>query len=105
MDKGKDLFVVKESFLSKLVKKIKNFFRKEKLEKEIDISKQRKKEIKEQFKNSIKTQSYNEILALKIKLEKGEIRAIDLTNEQIDELQSIYDKEIQEKRIRLNNAQ
>ena len=102
---GKDLFVVKESFLSKIVKKIKNFFRKEEFEKEIDISKQRKKEIKEQFKNSIRTQGKNEILALKIKLEKGEIRAIDLTDEQIDELQSIYDKEIQEKKFRLNNAQ
>lgn len=34
---------------------------------------------------------------LKIKLDNGEIKAIDLTDEQIDKLQEIYDKEIEKK--------
>ena len=41
------------------------------------------------------------MVCLKIKLENGEVKAIDLTDEQIDELQKIYDKEIEEKKNKI----
>ena len=107
MDKGKDLIVVKESFFSKIVKKIKNIFRKEKIEEyeaKCDLSVDLKNEKKQQFKDSIKAQDNSEILVLKRKLENGEINAIDLTDEQIDELQNIFDREIIEKKNRLKKV-
>ena len=52
--------------------------------------------------NSIKVQEDSGLIYLKMKLENNEIRAIDLTDEQIDKLQKIYDKEILEKQNKLN---
>ena len=57
---------------------------------------------KKDFLNSIKIEENSEILYLKIKLENGEVKAIDLTDEQIDKLQEIYDKEIIEKQNKIN---
>lgn len=56
---------------------------------------------KRDFLDSIRVEGDSEMVYLKIKLENGEIKAIDLTDEQIDELQEIYDKEIEEKKNKI----
>lgn len=54
-----------------------------------------------EFFNSIKVQDDSAIIYLKIKLENNEIRAIDLTDGQIDQLQKVYNKEIFEKQNKI----
>lgn len=44
---------------------------------------------KQNFLNTIKSHTNDEIIILKIKLDNGEFKAIDLTDEQIDLLQPI----------------
>ena len=104
MDNNKCLITTKENFLKKILRNLKNLFKKEKnVEKvyannyEFDIMNR-----KREFLDSVKIEENSEIVYLKIKLENGEIRAIDLTDEQIDELQKIYDKEIEEKKNKIN---
>ena len=110
MNEKRDLIITKENFLIRIFKKIKSFFAKNKSSKENNIeeiptnynyqSKVNKR--KEEFLNNIKIQEDSGIIYLKVKLENNEIRAIDLTDEQIDELQKIYDKEIMEKQNKIN---
>ncbi len=57
---------------------------------------------KQKFLNSIKVQGDSEIIYLKMKLENNEIKATDLTDEQIAKLQKIYDREILEKQNKIN---
>lgn len=57
---------------------------------------------KEKFLNSIKVQENSEIIYLKMKLENNEIKATDLTDEQIAKLQKIYGREILEKQNKIN---
>lgn len=118
MNDKKDLMIVKESFFKRIIDKIKNSIRKIlKKEKTIEEVKLQKKDninnrldktnVKNAFFDYIRVGYDSEILYLKIKLESGEIKAIDLTDEQIDELQKIYDKEIEEKKnkiIKLKNV-
>ena len=109
MNEKRDLIITKENFLIRIFKKIKSFFAKNKSSKENNIeeiptnynyqSKVNKR--KEEFLNNIKIQEDSGIIYLKVKLENNEIRAIDLTDEQIDELQKIYDKEIMEKQNKI----
>lgn len=107
---NKELMVIKESFFKKILNRIKRFFKKDdiveeiKIQEEININNYNLETIskKKDFLNSIKIEENSEILYLKIKLENGEIKAIDLTDEQIDELQEIYDKEIIEKQNKIN---
>ena len=95
----------KESFLKKIMNKIKSFFgitesnsfTEEYVDKKIE-SDDNSKDI---FNDNLKVYVDTEIYVLKIKLENGEIKAIDLTDEQIDKLQKIYDEEIKEKKIKL----
>ena len=114
MDNNKSLIVVKESFFKKILNKLKSLFKKEevveeiKTQEEIDTNNYKSETMskKKEFLNSIKIEENSEIVYLKIKLENGEVKAIDLTDEQIDELQKIYDKEIEEKKnkiIKLKN--
>ena len=57
---------------------------------------------KNDFINNLKIEEDSSgIFYLKMKLENHEIRAIDLTNEQIDKLQEIFDKEILEKKNKI----
>ena len=56
---------------------------------------------KNEFLNRIKVQVDSRSIYLKNKLDRGEIKAIDLTDEQIDELQKMYDKEITEKKRKI----
>ena len=105
MQEKKELAVIKENFFTKILNKIKKIFvKKKKIEKDIEsiiISDKYEDENKKQkidFLNKIKVEETTEIIYLKHKLEKHEIRAIDLTDEQIDKLQEIYDKEILEKK-------
>ncbi len=58
---------------------------------------------KDDFLNSLKVNVDLEIQTLKLKLDNGIINAIDLTDEQIDKLQEIYDKEIAEKKLKIQN--
>ena len=107
MDNNKCLITTKENFFKKILRNLKNLFKKEKNGEdtkkvyennyEFDIMNR-----KREFLDSVKIEENSEIVYLKIKLENGEIRAIDLTDEQIDELQKIYDKEIEEKKNKIN---
>lgn len=110
MYNNEKLMVIKENFFKKLLNKIKKLFKKEKnIEKiktqETNDTTKHKEETdnkKKNFLDSIKVEDNSEILYLKIQLENGEVRAIDLTDEQIDKLQKIYDKEIEEKKNKIN---
>lgn len=107
MDNNKCLITTKENFFKKILRNLKNLFKKEKNVEdtkkvyannyEFDIMNR-----KREFLDNVKIEENSEIVYLKIKLENGEIRAIDLTDEQIDELQKIYDKEIEEKKNKIN---
>ena len=111
MNENKSLIIVKESFFKKFINKIRNFFKgntKEEIYEESIIENKKITPIqgrdnrKSEFLDKIKVQEVNSgIIALKIQLENGEVKAVDLTDEQIDELQEIYDKEIEEKEAKL----
>ncbi len=110
MKNNKSLMVKNESLFKKFLNKL---FKKEKFCE--DVEKQEFKKNSDmnettrgnkEFLNSIKIEENSEIIYLKIKLQNGEVKAIDLTDEQIDQLQKIYDKEIEEKKnkvIKLKN--
>ena len=109
MNDSKNLMVVKESFFKKMLNKIKSLFKKEEFVEETQI--QEKVNVtnyqsetmnrNRDFLDSIRVVGNSEMVYLKIKLENGEVKAIDLTDEQIDELQKIYDKEIEEKKNKI----
>ena len=100
MDNNKGLMIVKNSFLKKILNKLKNLLKKDKRQKEINGNNHQSqtKNEKNNFFDSIRVGENSEVLYLKIKLENDKIKAIDLTDEQIDELQKIYDKEIEKKK-------
>lgn len=60
-----------------------------------------REEDKNKFLEDIYFYIDDKIKSLKIKLDKGEIQAIDLLDEEIDKLQIIYDREIKERRDRI----
>ena len=99
----------KESFLKKIMNKIKSFFgitesnsfTEEYVDKKIESDYHEIDNSKDIFNDNLKVEVDTEIYVLKVKLENGEIKAIDLTDEQIDKLQKIYDEEIKEKKIKL----
>lgn len=102
------MIVKKESFFKKVLNKIKMFFKFEtedsfEIDNEIALKKDEKlmENTTKNFLDNLKVQVDTQIYALKFKLENGEIRAIDLTDEQIDKLQKIYDEEIHVKKNRL----
>jgi len=109
MEDKKDMIVFKESLFTRILNKIKRIFGINKeIEKvpekivQINDYKESSKTQKSDFINSLKVEEDSSgIIYLKMKLENHEIRAIDLTDEQIDELQEIYDKEIQEKKNKI----
>ena len=109
MDNNKSLMVLKESFFKKIFNKIKNLLKKEEIIEETQIPEEvmvnnyqsETMNRKRDFLDSIRVEGDSEMVYLKIKLENGEIKAIDLTDEQIDELQKIYDKEIEEKKSKI----
>lgn len=98
------LIVKKKNIFQKIISKIKNrlYKNKEKINKEQIIIPKSIEESKKEFINNIKVTIDTEINMLKIKLDNGEIKAIDLTDEQIDKLQKIYDEEIEKKKVELN---
>ena len=95
----------KEKFLKGILSKIKNSNINRNEEKDVACKENLNNNIKSKkdFLNSIKVQEDSEIIYLKMKLENNEIRAIDLTDEQIAKLQKIYDKEILEKQNKIAN--
>lgn len=112
MSEDKKLVKVKESFFKRLLDKIRNFFTKNDKD-EIQVTDinninsvnnydKEGKNKKNEFLNNIKIQEDMGIIALKIQLENNEIKAIDLTDEQIEKLQKIYDEEILEKKNKIN---
>ena len=112
MDEDKKLVKANESIFKKVLDKIRNFFTKNNKDEiqttnidKLNLSNNYDKEEenkKNEFLNNIKIQEDMGIISLKIKLENNEIKAIDLTDEQIDKLQKIYDKEILEKQNKIN---
>lgn len=108
MKENNSLIIKKESWIKNIINKIKKvFFKNEKkdilTEKTRNIIIDEKSEYyrKESFFKNIKVEIDTSIYALKIKLDNGEIKAIDLTDEQINKLQQLYDKEINEKKQRI----
>ena len=100
MKNNTSLIVRKENIFQKIINKIKNiFYKKEEIyNKEEIIIPKTIEESKKEFLDKIKVSIDTEINVLKIKLDNGEIKAIDLTDEQIDKLQKIYDEEIEKKK-------
>ena len=106
-----DKFLVtkKESFFKKVLKKIKYMFFKNKyesnlIEKEnnfLELDMEKKSASRGQFRNNLKADIDFEVQTLKVKLDNGEIEVIDLTDEQIDKLKKIYDREVAEKKLKL----
>ena len=113
MEDKKDMIVFKESLFTRIVNKIKGIFGiKKEIEKipekmvQINDFKEISERQKIDFISSLKMEEYSSgIIYLKMKLENHEIRAIDLTDEQIDELQEIYDNEIREKKEKIKRLQ
>ena len=110
MSENKELIVKKEGFFSKIINKFKALFKKHDAQeiKSVDNksvinedNEEKNENKREEFFNNIKIEGNSDILSLKVKLENGEIKSIDLTDEQIDQLQSIYDKEIEEKKEKI----
>ena len=103
----KNLSTIKKGFVSKLFNLFMSLFKKDIIsEKKYIEEKINKNEIedtneKNDFYSNIKVENNSKIIYLKIKLENGEIKAIDLTDEQIEKKQKIYNKEIEEKRRKL----
>ena len=109
MDNNKSLMIVNVGFFKRILNKIKNLFKKKEIvekiqmQEEVNENNYQSKTInrKKDFFDSIRVEENSEIIYLKIKLDNAEIKAIDLTDEQIDELQKIYDKEIEEKKNKI----
>ncbi len=109
MNNNKSSMLLKESVLKKFLNKMKSLFKKEEIVEEIKIREEINKNNdksettsrKREFFDSIRVEENSEMFYLKIKLENDEVKAIDLTDEQIDELQKIYDKEIEEKKNKI----
>lgn len=106
MKENKSLIIVKENIFIKILKKIKNIFKRNTVENNelsniASSNKVNTNELKNDFLRNIKVKENLDIIYIKIKLENNEIRAIDLTDEQIEELQQMYDKEIQEKQSKI----
>ncbi len=102
MNSNNSMIVRKENIFKKFFQKLKSLFIKEEINIIIPKSDVKRDTVKkEKFVNSIVVDVDFEIQALKVKLDNGEIKAIDLNDEQIDKLQAIYDKEIAEKKLKL----
>lgn len=108
MKENNSLIIKKESWIKNIINKIKKvFFKNEKKDiltektRNITIDEKSEHYRKETFFKNIKAEIDTSIYALKIKLDNGEIKAIDLTDEQINKLQQLYDKEINEKKQRI----
>lgn len=109
MNENKGLIKTKESFFAKFIEKIKNIFAKnnsrvneEKQPNDMHNVQTKTNNTKSEFLNSIKIQENSGIIYLKMKLENNEIKAIDLTEQQINQLQEIYDEEILKKKNKIN---
>ena len=106
MEDKNDMIVFKENLFTRIVNKIKGIFGINKgtetfQEKVVPINdfKECSDKQKSDFINSLKDEEDSfSIIYLKMKLENHEIKAIDLTDEQIDKLQEIYNREIHEKK-------
>ena len=97
------MMVKEENFFKKIVNKIKNIFSKnEELEESQEKNNNNEFNKKKSFFNKLKVDVDPEIYELKLKLDRGEAKAIELTDEQIDKLQEIYNREIEEKMKKLN---
>lgn len=113
MEDKKDMIVFKESLFTRIVNKIKGIFGIKKDTRDIPEKimpindfKESSERQKYDFINKLKIEEDSSgIIYLKMKLENHEIRAIDLTDEQIDELQEIYDNEIREKKEKIKRLQ
>lgn len=108
MKENNSLIIKKESWIKNIINKIKKIFLKNEkndmfVEKTISITENENYEDyrKEKFFKNLRVEIDIDIYALKIKLDNGEVKAIDLTDEQIDKLQQLYDKEINEKKQKI----
>lgn len=108
MKENNSLIIKKESWIKNIINKIKKVFLKSEKKstfteetRSIITDEESKYDRKESFLESIKVEIDTSIYALKIKLDNGEIKAINLTDEQIDQLQKLYDKEIKEKKQKI----
>ena len=101
----KSLMIIEEkNIFSRIIHFLKNLFH----HKNDDIisientSDENSKESKNEFLNTIKIVVDEELEKLKDKIEAGKIIIEDLTEEQIDRLQILYDKQIDNDKVRLD---
>lgn len=108
MEDKKNIIVFKESLFARILNKIKGVFGIK--SNTIDIPKNNIpinniKESSERPNNNfipnLKVKNDSDIIYLKMKLDNHEIKAIDLTDEQLDKLLEIYTKELLEKREKI----
>jgi len=103
MAEEKYLVVKRENWLTKFLNKIKIMFGFKKVE--IEPVKELKttsvNDEKKEFLKEIKVNIDNEITMLKLQLDSGKIKTIQLTDEQIETLQKIYDWEILSKQNKI----
>lgn len=103
MRNSNSLIPKKEGILLKIINKIKRIFYSNCPKKEDNLQEKiESNDNKKDFLSNIKITIDTEIYSLKLKLESGEVKAIELTDEQIEKLQKVYDEEILQKRRRLN---
>ncbi len=103
MQSNNSLIPKKEGFLFKIISKIKRIFNRNHYKKEHSLEENIKNDdVKRQFITNLKIAIDNEIYSLKFKLESGEVKAVELTDEQIDKLQEIYNAEILQKQRKLD---
>lgn len=98
MQSNNSLIPKREGFLFKIISKIKKFFNRNHQTTEEKI---KKDDTKREFITNLKITIDTEIHSLKLRLENGEIKAIELTDKQIEKLQKIYDEEILQKQRKL----
>ena len=96
------IIVKEENFFKKMINKIKNAFSKNKEVNNAQEEDNTENTKKKSFFGRLKADVDPEIYELKMKLDRGEAKAIELTDEQIEKLQVIYNKEIEEKMKKLD---
>lgn len=91
--------IKKEGIFYKIKEWFKKTFKKEEVIEDIIIETEKNVKVTEKtsFRDSIKFESNNVILALQKKLENKEIEISSLTDKELDEMIELYEKQIEEK--------
>lgn len=98
--------VIQEGFFTKIKKWFLKFFRKQKsIESQIqaldDVQNDINEINKENFMQNIKVENKDNIIILQRKIKEKQIEIADLTNQELDEIITLYKEQIEEKKVKL----